>query len=170
MQKYKLGWRFWFFLILLSGVIALGIPAVSMLFKGEVSYEDGEMPKAVSVALGIMICIVLSSYLLSVVMMLRQLIKFRGIGLEITPRGIENTFVFLYLFAFVIVVPVRLIPWETVKYFDKDDRPYIRVKAGKVQAGLLAKAILAVLGYSFCLSFVKPEVDIGEIIRYSQSI
>ncbi len=99
-------------------------------------------------------------------MLLLQLLRHRGQLLELTERGIENTLVFLNLFAIVLVLPVKCIPWGAVKYADLGREPYIRVNTGKVNAGVIARLVLWVVGYHFCYSFVRPAVTAEEIKQY----
>ena len=167
MKHYKLNWRYWFFLIILSSVIILGAKGTHMLFTNQVTYYDEEMSFLFSFAVGLIFSIVLLTYLISVISMISCFVKNKGCGLNITDIGIENTLVFVNLFAFVIVARVKTIPWEAIKYYDiTDGKPYIRVKTKEVEAGFFAKLILKVLGYSFCLSFVKPAVNPEDIELY----
>ena len=170
-QEHKLGWRFWFFYILLFGTLLLGLRAISMLLTGQVSLEDEPMPPAFAWIMSILFAIPLSSYLYSVVVMTKQLIRHQATALTITEQGIENTLTFVYLFAFVFVIPVKLIPWNSVKYWDGEETPhYIRVKVSCIHAPMLAKLILWIRGYMFCHSFCNPAVTCEEIARYKAKI
>ena len=164
-MKYKAAWRYYFFLILFSSVALLGAKVIFMLLNGEIMYEDEPMHKSVAILISIPLCVVLSNYVITSYTLLRQLIKFEKSVVTITPEGIENTLVFLNLFAFIFVLPVKLIPWEAVKYFDEENT-YIRVNTKLVKAGWFAKLLLLVLGYQFCYSFIKPNVKSEEITPY----
>jgi hypothetical protein len=100
-QEHKLGWRFWFFYVLLFGTLLLGLRAISMLLTGQVTLEDEPMPPAFAWIMSILFAIPLSTYLYSVVAMTKQLIRHQATALTITEQGIENTLTFVYLFAFV---------------------------------------------------------------------
>lgn len=167
MKEYKAGWRYYFFLIFFGLVSILGARVIWMLLSGEVMDGDEEMSREMAIFLSVMVGIAFSTYIETAAVLLWQLIRYGGCALEITENGVENTLVFVNILAFVFVVPVKLIPWEAVKYTDFDDNhPYIRVNTKMVQAGWLAKLILLVLGYQFCNSFVKPNVTCDEVKRY----
>ncbi len=167
MKKYIASWRYYFFLIFFSLASLLGLRVLFMLLNGEVKYEDNEaLDKMLVIITSTVIIIVLSTWILSCLRMISQLIRNKKSLLTITPSGIENTLVFINLFAFIIVAPVKLIPWESVKYYDGDDAPYIRVNVNMVTAGWFAKLLLRVLGYHFCYSFVKPAVSVDDVEDY----
>lgn len=169
MHRFKLNWKVYFFLSFFSLVIIIGARAVYMLLGGQVSYgEDGEeIGKGLSVFMAVLVSLVLSTYFITVLNLLKQIICFKRTALTITENGIENTLILLNLFAFVFVVPVKLIPWEAVKYFDSDNGiPYIRINIKEIEAGFLAKAVLFVLGYDFCFGFVKPHVCVEDVLQY----
>lgn len=166
MKACKAGWRYYFFLIFFAAASVLGMKVIWMLLNGEVMDDSGDMSAAASVSLSILIGIAFSTYVETAVMMLWQVLRFDGCLLEINQNGIENTLVFVNILAIVLVVPVKRIPWEAVTYTDFDDDPYIRVNTKKVRAGRLAKLLLMIMGYQFCLSFVKPKVTCDEVKCY----
>lgn len=169
MKNYKLNWRYWFFLILFLIILILGIRTEYLFLTGQILDENGEKIGFLwSLIPVVVITPILFLYLISFINMIKLFIKNKGCGLIITYDGIENTAVVLKLFAFVLVLPVKCIPWESVKYYDNDDdTPYIRVDTKQVQAGFLAKIILKILGYNFCYSFVKPDVSTEDIDCYA---
>lgn len=168
MKNYKLNWRYWFFLILFLIILILGIRVEYLALTGQIVDENGEklgflwtfIPVAV-------ITPILLLYLTSFINMLKLFIRNKGCGLKISDEGIENTAVVLKLFAIVLVLPVKHIPWEAVIYYATEDIPYIRVDTKQVQAGFFAKIILKILGYNFCYGFVKPAVSAEDIDCYS---
>lgn len=167
MKEFKLNWRFWFFVMFLIAVCLFGAAAVSMLLKNEVALEEGPMPPVLSWFLAVLISVVLLSYLYSSIVMLWQTFRHEGLGLTLTPAGIENSVVYINLLAFIIVAPVKLIPWEAIHYTDFDEKtPYVRVRIRKVDAGFPAKAILFIMGYHFCRGFVRPCVTVEDIQKY----
>ena len=167
MKQYKATWRYYFFLIFFSLASLLGLRVLFMLFNGQVKFDDNEaIDRFLVIITCTMIIIVLSTWISSCLRMLFQLIKHKKSLVTITPNGIENTLVFINLFAFVIVSPVKLIPWEAVKYYDGDENPYIRINVNMVKAGWFAKLLLRVLGYHFCYSFVKPIVSSDDVEDY----
>ncbi len=165
MKKYKLNWRYWFFCLLFIGILTLGIRVLLMVINGEIVDESGAVVEFDLLLAPIVL--VLFTYFITVVSLLKILFQNKGCGLLITDRGIENTVVFIALFAFVIVVPVKLIPWEAIKYCDKGEKSlYIRVYKKEIEAGFFAKLIISVLGYSFCQGFIKPDVTEEDIEKY----
>lgn len=164
MKEYKAGWRYYFFLIFFSLVSVLGSRVIWMLLNGEVLDGDEEMSRGMAVFLTVMISLVLSTYIQTAATLLWQLLRFHGCALEITSVGVEHTLVYVNILAFVLVFPVRLIPWEAVRYADlEEDMPYIRVDIKRVEACKLAKLLLWIMGFQFCVSFVKPRVTCEDV-------
>ena len=168
MRQYKVTWRYYFFLFLFLGTTILGTRAVYMILNGEVTYYDEDMSRAFEIALSIPLSLVLLTYAKTTFTMIKQLFKFNKSGVTITENGIENTLVFINVLAFVMVSPVKLIPWEAVTfYIDVDGAPYIRVNVRLVKASWFAKLLLLVLGYNFGFPFVKPKVEMLDIMPYT---
>lgn len=166
--EHKVGWRFWFFLIFLAAVLPLGVRVICMLLSGEIVMEDNS-PISPLVAWGIsaILCFPLLTYFISVLTMLRQVIVYKRRALTITYEGLENTLTFVNLFAFILVVPIKFIPWEAINYYDdKEKFPCVRVSVKQIKASPIAKAILFVRGYMFCANFCKPIVTHSEIDQY----
>lgn len=171
MKTYKAAWRYYFFLILFTAVSLVGARAVYMLFSGQVSFgEDltaGEN-RFLSIFTAALLCLPLWTYILSSFRLWKQIIRYKGTVMTLTEAGVENTLVFAWLFAFVFIQPVKLIPWEAVTYYDADDgKPYIRVKVSRVKAGWLGKLILKILGFPFHLSFAKPAAREEDLQPYA---
>ena len=172
MKTYKATWRYYFFAILFTAVTLLGARALYMLFAGQVSFGDdltaGEN-KFLCIFAAVVLFFPLMSYARSSYYLWRQLIKYKGAVITLTDRGIENTLVFTWLLALVFIRPVKLIPWEAVKFYDEDDgHPYVRLRTKKVQAGWTARLILRLWGYMFLPSFVKPKVSAEDVSAYQQ--
>ncbi len=170
MKTYKATWRYYFFAILFTAVTLLGARAPYMLFAGQVSFGDdltaGEN-KFLCIFAAVVLLLPLMSYARSSCYLWRQLIKYKGAVITLTDKGIENTLAFTWLFAFVFIRPVKLIPWESVKYYDENDgHPYVRLRVKKVKAGWLARLILRMWGFMFLHSFVKPHVSAEDVNVY----
>lgn len=161
--EHKLNWRFHFWWVLLSGVILLGGRVIYMLFTGQVSDEDGPLPTVISALFGGLLTVVMLSYAAAVITSWHHLLTCKGQAFTISPEGIENTVLVINVLAFVLVLRVRFIPWSSVKYKDFDRGVYLRVRIREVRCGLLAKLVLAVLGYSFCQGMIKPSLSEAEI-------
>ncbi len=166
MKTYGFNGRFWFFLLLFTGVVVLGIRVEYMLLTNQVALEDEPMGYGFSVALGLIIGVFLCSYLVSSIVMWKQVFVHKT-GLTLSEDGICRTLVFVNVLAAVIVVPVRRIPWEAVHYYDRKELPYIRVDVKQVEAGWMAKLLLLVLGYHFLVPFLKPKVTVEDIDAYA---
>ena len=170
MKTYKATWRYYFFAILFTAVTLLGARALYMLFAGQVSFGDdltaGEN-KFLCIFAAVVLFLPLMSYARSSCYLWRQLIKYKGAVITLTDKGIENTLAFTWLFAFVFIRPVKLIPWESVKYYDENDgHPYVRLRTKEVRAGWLARLILRMWGFMFLHSFVKPHVSAEDVNVY----
>ncbi len=106
-----------------------------------------------------LICLVCLS---SVFVLLRQIIKFNNIAFTVDREGIHDTFVSIILFSFIIILPVKLIPWNAVKEIKKDDdKLSLEINRKEVVASPVAKIILGIFGYDFCKSAIK-ELDENE--------
>ena len=170
MKTYKAGWRYYFFAILFTAVALLGLRVDHMLLSGQVSFgEDltaGES-RFLCIFAAVALFLPLWTYALSAFRLWRQVIKYKGAVITLTDAGIENTLVFTWLFAFVFVKPVKLIPWEAVKYYGDDEgHPYVRLHVKKIKAGWLAGLILRLYGFLFHVSFVKPRVSAEDVSVY----
>ena len=169
-KTYTAGWRYYFFLILFTATSLVGVRAVYLLWTGQVSFGDdltaGEN-RFLCICAAVLLIFPLLSYARSSYYLWRQLIRYRAAVITMTDMGIENTLVFTWLFAFVFIRPVKLIPWETVKYYDESDgHPYVRLRTKEVRAGWTAWLILRLWGYMFLHSFVKPKVSAEDVSAY----
>ena len=169
MKKYKLNWRFWFIVILFGGIQPLGYRAVYMLYTNQIFDENHQpLSKGFSLFLCIAISLVLFTYLLTVINLLRIFVKNKGSAFSLTEKGIENSFVIINLFAILLALPIKCIPWNSIKTLIKtDDCILIRLKLKHCKTSFLGKIILFILGYSFCKGFVKPYVTYENIKQYS---
>ena len=165
MKTYKLNTKYLICLIaLLLILILVGRVAWSWLNDG-ITMEDGTDPGiGLDVAMSIALVISLS-WLWSAIVMFRQLVTHRCSAFTVTEEGIENTLTFVILFAFIFVLPVKKIPWDAITYADDEDC-YIRARRKDIEVGFLAKTIVAVKGYSFCHSFIKPKMTREEFEKY----
>ena len=100
-----------------------------------------------------LICLVCIS---SVFVLLRQIVKFNNIAFTVDCEGIHDTFVSIILFSFIIILPIKLIPWNAVKEVKKDDdKLKLEINRKEVVASPVAKIILGIFGYDFCHSAIK---------------
>ena len=165
MFEKKFNWKIWFFIILFGGTVLMASYAVFLLATNQVVNEDGMPLHSFEVGfLCFMICLVCSTYVATFIALLKQAAVHKNTAFRIDEEGIHNTVVFVYLFAFVIVCNVKLIPWSAVHYVDNEEKegPYIRVKSRKVSASFIGRLIIGILGYHFCYSFTKTKLSEAE--------
>ncbi len=134
---------------------------IIMIANGEITFEDGEVIDGAWKTLMItLFSIVWLAYLPTIFSVLKIVFIYKCKPFEITPEGIKNTFVCINLLCFMIIRPVKLIPWDSVKWvMDDEEGLAIRVRVKKVKAGLIAKLMLLVLGYVFCMGMAKPKLS-----------
>lgn len=165
MNVYKLNAKFLFcFAALILALVLAGRVSYSWLTdqitvegeKGSALLLDIVMPLALLITL---------SWLWSAVVMLRQYAVHGGQAFTLTEEGIEDTLTFVIIFALIFVLPVKRIPWSAVTYADGEEG-YLRAKRGPIQAGFLAKTVVAFRGYQFCHSFIKPKLTREDFDTY----
>lgn len=165
MKTYKLNTKYLICMIALLLILILVGRVTWSWLNGGITMEDGTNPGiGLDVAMSIALVISLS-WLWSAIVMLRQLVTHRGSAYTVTEECIENTLTFVILFAFIFVLPVKKIPWDVITYADDEDC-YIRARRKDIEAGFLAKTIVAVKGYSFCNGFIKPKMTREEFDKY----
>ncbi len=169
MIKKKLNVGFYLFIIFFSAVIFIGSRAVTMMFSGEVTYEDNAaIPKAEAHLISTLLGIVILSYAVTVITMIIQAIRRKNNAFYIDECGIHNTFVIINLLAFLFIGNVKFIPWSAVKSLDTEDGAFqIRVNKNEIEASKFAKLIISIMGYGFCAGFSKPKLsdEEKELIR-----
>lgn len=168
-KEHKSGAKFYITLVFLLTVIALIAKVFFMLYTDQVSY--GENEEAITgwfrILITCLFALPTSSYIISAVSMIKHLIRNGATAIKLTPNGVEDTLVGMVFLAFIFIVPVKLIPWEAVKYSSKtNDMPYIRVRRKMINAGFLARIIISIKGFSFCPLFAKPQVKYEELEPY----
>ena len=171
MIEKKFNWKIWFFIVLFGVVLLLMTRVIYMIITDQVVDENGQpLPRILEWILCGMFALVGSTYAVTFITLVKQVVAHQNVAFTVDRTGIHNTLVFVYLFAFVIVVPVKLIPWSAVHYVDrKDDGIYIRVKRKQVTASGIGRLIIGILGYHFCYSFTKgplSETEIATIAAY----
>ena len=170
MKEYKLNTRFLICLVLLLGVAALAVKVIYMMLTGQVRDENGQvLTGGIEKLLPVLIALVISTYVFSAVIMLRQYIRFSGSAFELTDDGIENTMTCINLFAVILVLPVRCIPWEAVKRVRREADHYVaEIDTSQLKVNFLSKLILKSSGYHFCNKFTKENVTESELSRFRE--
>ncbi len=161
-------WGLWYYIAMigLAAVVALGMEVVYMLANGKVLYEGEPMPQTEAKILAIVMAVILVTYAISALSMLVHLIAYKGVAMEVTDEGVENTLTAIVFLAFVVVLPVQKIPWgamKRTKNADKDMGVHVKVDKELVQAAPAAKMILQIRGFNFCKSFCRPAFTEAEL-------
>ncbi len=165
MFEKKLNWKIYFFILLFGGILLMASYVIYLLATNQIVDEEGlALPPVLIGFMCFMICLVCSTYVVTFIALLKQVVIYKNTAFRIDESGIHNTVVFVYLFAFVIVSNVKFIPWSAVHYIDRsEDSLYIRVKKKQVSASHIGKLIIGLLGYHFCLSFTTKKLSQWEM-------
>ncbi|MBQ7131390.1 MAG: hypothetical protein IJO29_02360 [Oscillospiraceae bacterium] len=169
MIEKKFNLKVYFFILLFALILPLAAKVVYMLLSGQVTYENNEkVPFVLAAVISVLTILVCSTYALSLITLLKQVICHKNSAFKLDENGIYDTVCAVMFLAFVIVVPIKHIPFSSVTYTDSDeDSIYIRMKTKEVNAGRTAKIILAIMGYHFCYSFTSKKLTEDEIITIS---
>ena len=161
MTKYKVKWGFWF-VCFICFLILFAIPKViGMLMNGEIAFDDGEIISGtIRTLMIVMFSIVWLLYLPTVFAIIKIVFVYKCKPFEITPAGIENTFICVPIFCIMVVRTVKLIPWECVKIINADNGTiYFRLRVKNLKCGLIAKLYLFIVGYAFCAGIAGPKLS-----------
>ena len=116
----KLNAKFYIVSALLLCIVVLGWYGVYFPNESEILMEDGTpMDDNTKLAISIIIGVVASSWTLSLVFLMRQMVLAKAFSLE--SDGIYHTLTLMYVFAFLFVIPVRKIPYEAIEKIEEDD-------------------------------------------------
>lgn len=166
MKKFRFNWYFWFFTFLVAIVLVFAPKAIYMLLNNQVTYEGTYFTPFLGTLTAVLFSIVWFIYLISGISILRLIVKNKLTAFTLTDKGIENTAVIINILAFIIVLPVKLIPWEAVEFYDDHIHPYVRLNTKLVKSGIVSKLILKITGFSFCARFVKQSITEEDIAPY----
>lgn len=171
MFEKRFNWKIYFFIALFGGILLLGFRVILLLITNQITYEEGEpLPPVLKGILWFAMVLVCSTYAITFISLLKQVVMKKNIAFRVDSLGIHNTVVLINLFAFVIVCNIKFIPWSCVNYIDReDDSVYIRVKSKNITASYLGKFIIGVIGYHFCYSFISKkltEEEMNIILHY----
>lgn len=104
----------------------------------------------------------------SVFVLIRQVTKFNNTAFTVDNEGIHDTYIGITFFALIIIVPVKLIPWNAVKELKSNDeifntgKIHIKVNQKEVVASPVAKLILSISGFNFCHGSTATSLDESE--------
>ena len=160
-------WNFKIYVVIafFGAVVLLLAAFVPSLFGGaEITDENGvALSAGWIIAFGCLSVLVGASYLATVIQLLLQVMMHKNTAFSADDEGIHNAAIIVNLFAFMFVFRINFIPWSAVCFADMDDNAYIRVKTTNVDASVLGKLVLRILGYNFCSSMIKPALTEEEL-------
>ena len=157
MFDYKLNWRYKGFNLLFLAVSYPIVKVMIMLAKNQIKMDDEPMPTAYRIIIGIIVYSFGSLYIYTALAMFFNYIKNKGRAFHITENGIENTFTLNILFAIVLFERIKIIPWETIKGYErKNGNYYLKLDTSKIRLSKLAKARIKLFGYLLANGFTEP--------------
>lgn len=161
MLERKLNGRYVFITLFFSVFVYPWIKVIYMLLTQKVGDENGDKLSPVLDYFMAFVLIFFGCFFFSsLVGMFIQMIYRRNRAFEITEEGIENTFIFTVLFAFLLFRKVKLIPWSAVKGYEKTDKTYIlNIDTSQIKASRVAKVYLRFVGFPFCKPFIATITD-----------
>lgn len=165
MIEKKFNWKIYFFIVLFGGVLLLASRVIFLLITDQVVDEEGLPLSPVLMGfLCFMIILACSTYAITFISLLKQVITHKNVAFKMDHSGIHNAVVLINLFAFVIVANVKWIPWSSVHYIDRDDDTiYIRVKKKQIAASAIGKFVIGITGYRFCYAFITKKLSEEEM-------
>lgn len=171
-KEFKFGGLFWFYCLLIVIIILIAPKVIYMLATDQVAFEGEEFSFIFSKIIIALFSIVWFFYMISGISVLRIILKNKLRAFTLTDEGIENTAVIFKFFALIIVLPVKLIPWEAIKSYDGRFLvfPHIRVNTKLVDASFIAKLYLKIKGYSFCSIYIKPMITDEDLEEFKHRI
>lgn len=132
-MKTKLSAKFYFFAVLLLGIVILGWYGVYFLNANEILMED-DRPMDVNTKkwLTVAMCLIVSSWTLSLLTVIRQMIL--GYAFYMDESGICSTSSIMVLLAFVFVVPVKRIPYDAIEWVGEENGLFlIKINKSKIE-------------------------------------
>lgn len=118
--------------------------------SGQILGNEGSISFEIYLILFIfsLVCVVCFS---SVLVLIRQVVKFSNTAFSVDKEGIHDTFVGIVFFALIIILPVRHIPWSAVREIKEENgNTHIKINKKDVVASPVAKLILGIFGFDFC--------------------
>ncbi len=143
----KLNKWYWLFWAFLTTVACAAIWFVCELLGGKIMTENGLMAENERLFLGVGVGLIALTWIWSALVFLSYCV--RGIGFVMDEKGISQTFVGFGLLAFILILPVKQIPWDAVTAVEKENGEIkLKLQTSKVKASFLAKLVLK-MGYTF---------------------
>lgn len=118
--KAKLNIKFYIVSILLLGIVVLGWYGLYFLIANEILMEDNmPMDNQTKLLLIVITAAAVLSWTFSFFVLIKQALF--GYGFMIDKRGIHTTATAVNVLAFIIVVPIRTIPFYAIKKVSEED-------------------------------------------------
>ncbi len=151
--KSALNVKFYVVTVLMLCMVALVWYGVYFINANEVMTDEGSMDGDVKALLTVILSVVATSWTLSLLTLVRQIIL--GYGFIMDEKGIHNTATAIMILSFVFVVPVKSIPYGAILSFsDADGVPTARLDKSRLSASPLLRPFVR-MEYHFFASFTK---------------
>ncbi|MBE6649631.1 MAG: hypothetical protein E7614_08990 [Ruminococcaceae bacterium] len=151
MFNKKVNWKIYFLLILFGSTVSLAFYVTYLLATNQVTFEDdAPIPIAIRVLLIFLITAISSTYVITVISLIRRIAVYKRVAFQVDEAGIHNAMILINFLAFYIVLNVKFIPWSSTSLLNRGNESlFIKVKTSQISAPLLSKIILKLTGYSF---------------------
>ena len=132
--KAKLSFSFYFVALLLIGITVFAWYGALFMNTEVITDENGQpLDDATSTAFTAIICAVAFTWTVSSLTVIRQMLF--GYAFLIDENGIRNTASGLILFAFIFIIPIKLIPYSAITdMYVKESSLVITIDKTKIQA------------------------------------
>ena len=133
-MKAKLSFSFYFVALLLIGITVFAWYGALFMNTEVITDENGHpLDDATSTAFTAIICAVAFTWTVSSLTVIRQMLF--GYAFLIDENGIRNTASGLILFAFIFVIPIKLIPYSAITdMYIKDNALTVTIDKSKIKA------------------------------------
>ena len=157
-MKAKLSFSFYFVALLLIGITVFAWYGALFMNTEVITDENGQpLDDATSTAFTAIICAVAFTWTVSSLTVIRQMLF--GYAFLIDENGIRNTASGLILFAFIFIIPIKLIPYSAITdMYIKDNALTVTIDKSKIKAIPPLKIFIR-KEYHFFNGFTKLEAN-----------
>jgi len=157
MLKAKLSVKFYIIASFLLGVVLLGWYGVIFLNTNEILVDDLPMDADTKLIFTVLMSAIVLSWTLSLLTVIRQMLL--GYAFFLDENGIHATATVVVIFAFILVVPVRRIPYEAIQQIgDENGILTVHIDKSKIQALPVLKPLVR-KEYHFFSGFTKEKTE-----------
>lgn len=154
----KLNGKFHFAFIMLTAFVFIGWYGVYVLNTNTILMEDGTpMSTEIRLIFSILISLIAATWTFSLVVLGRQLIS--GAAFRIDEEGIHTTATAMVVLAFLVVVPIKDIPYDAIQKIEEKDGMLILSLDRKQIKTYPALRFLVRKQYHFFAGFTKVRVE-----------